>query len=167
MTTQGGDILNAVKQKLIDRFGDNILFNSCLWYSSGEENLRNLISGLKLKNVLEIGTMYGLSAAVLSEYCVNVYTIDIDDHDKKYDVWKFLGINNIYFNSKIKVEYDLVFIDGEHWKGQIKKDFEEYKNVKYILFHDYNEAHKEVKVFIDDLKGTKTIAGNFVLYESY
>ena len=166
MTLMGGIAKYMVRQKLVDKFGKDILHNSCLWYPSGEWELRALLEGRELRNVLEIGTMFGLSAAVISEYCYHVYTHDIDDHMEKYKVWEFLNRFNISFNSESKVKYDLAFVDGEHWKGGCKKDFEICKDIPLILFHDYNDTHIEVKEFIDGLPAKKTVKGNFVLYEN-
>jgi len=157
-----------IKEKIINKFGKDILHNSCIWYKEGEKNLRSLLERLKLDNVLEIGTAYGLSGAIISEYCNHVYTYDIHDFKQKYEVWEFLGLKNIGFDRKLNLDrkYDLAFIDGWHWNGQCEKDFKKCKDIHLILFHDYNYVHKEVMLFIDTLKGNKVIKGNFVLYEN-
>ncbi|HDY88645.1 MAG TPA: hypothetical protein ENH82_11125 [bacterium] len=166
-----------IKEKLVEKLGDNIVKNSCLWYPEGEKNLRYFAEKFKDKNIIEIGTCYGLSAAVLSEYCEKVYTMDIMDFQGKYDVWYELQRHNIKFillkdniDKEIKIKelidqhnISAVFIDGEHWYGQLKYDFNICAGIENILVHDYNDTHKEIKEFVDELKCEKEIRGNFVL----
>lgn len=160
-----GDYL--IKKELVEYFGNDILKNSLLWYEDGEENLRYFLDKIQPKEILEIGTMYGLSTVVLAEYG-NVDTFDIDDHKHKYEVWGYLDIKikiNFYNTLYIKSNknYDFVLIDGEHWKGQLEKDYNNCIDIPNILIHDYNDAHTEIKSFVDKLDRRKEFKTNFCL----
>ena len=163
-----------IKQKLIDKFGGVINHMSCIYLNDGETHLRKFLKKVKPKNVIEIGTYQGVSAAIIAEYAKLVYTIDIIDKPLKKDIWNFLDIKNIEFvkiknnNQKKdfiqKTDADMIFIDGEHYNGELKNDFEISKHVKYILIHDYAPSFKEVYDFCNNIKGwQKETSGTFCL----
>lgn len=127
--------------KTIEEFGTGIFHGSCI-AMNGETVFRQLLDG-KGYIVVEVGTRFGMSAAVLSEYCNHVYTFDIVK--PKYPVIDFLGIENItqivvdekHIHREIaKIDFDFAFIDGNHAKDYPLRDFEAVKKCGRVLFHD-------------------------------
>ena len=118
---------------------------------SQNEEFNTFITFLKergIKNVLEIGTYKGGTAFLFSKMLnANVTTIDIKKFLLISIALKMKGIRFIHGDShndktleKVKGEYDLLFIDGDHAYESVKKDFEMYshliKNGGVIAFHD-------------------------------
>jgi hypothetical protein len=172
-----------IRDKVIKKFGNKALHNSCLWYDKSEETIFEFLQMLKGKiefnMILEIGTFYGLSAVVFAEHFKEVYTIDIIDQTLREELWSFLKTNNITYilakNDEVKKEQvqkiikkgvQLAFIDGWHWNGQPEYDYNICKEIPWIIFHDYNDVHTEVVSFVDSLPGKKLIKNGFVLYEN-
>lgn len=147
-------------------------------YVDKEEDFRQLIKKCgPHKTIIEIGTYNGISAAVLSEYAEKVYTFDVNVRSEAGTVMDFLGIKNVIRlkSDPVKIaeilaseNVTLCFIDGEHYFGQPRKDYEIVKSCKNILFHDYQEPFKDVREICDSLpvEGHEiTRAGTFFLYE--
>lgn len=128
-----------------------------------EESFRAMVEFcLPIKNLLEIGTHMGLSAALLAEYCEKVYTIDIIATQEAFKdiLWEYLGVvdkieHKVFHSSRDKkkfvdsLEYDFVFIDGSHMWESVKYDFSLVYNCKNILFHDFGGSWKDVKRFVN------------------
>jgi hypothetical protein len=166
-----------IKEKLMSKFGNHINHMSCIYLRDGETRLRSFLDGKKFNTIIEIGTYQGVSAAVLSEYADKVYTFDIKKQELTDKIIEYLKIKNInsiimspssikkyikdlFINQKI----DLCFIDGEHFNGELKKDYEMCKECDNILIHDYSESFPEIYDFINSLKGyEKTVNDTFVL----
>ena len=159
-----------MQKKLMEKFGNHINHMSCVYLHDGENCLRHFLEKLKpLKEVIEIGTYQGVSACILAEYAEKVYTFDIEKQKLTDDIISFAGngkvkafivknrkteaedINKILDKNKV----DLVFIDGEHFHGELEKDYEMVKDFKTILVHDYHPDFKEVYDFCNGLKYCK------------
>lgn len=98
---------------------------------------------IKPENYLEIGVRTGYTLIPISGYCKNCYAVDINFTHKNYAKNVFLyEMKSDDFFEKIEssLKFDMVFIDGDHSKEQVYKDF---LNVKdrviddgFIFFHD-------------------------------
>jgi hypothetical protein len=156
------DVLNAIRKDLPKGF-----------LTIQDEQI--LYSFSRDRNILEIGTAFGRSAALMSFKAESVTTIDIfelDDYceEVKNNLFNYYGEvkNNLskYKNIKVikGVSYDVVktlemnffdflFIDGNHEYKEVIRDFEVFypiiKKDGYILFHDYHDIHPEVVEAVD------------------
>jgi predicted O-methyltransferase YrrM len=138
---------------------------------------------LDIKNYLEIGVHNGGSMSYVvnqNKNAINCYGIDLFQdtpnqykRDRLSQIRTFNNIqrNNIsnstiqliqgnsiskdIINQVNNLEYDLLFIDGDHSYGMVKSDFENYsKLVKkngIIVFDDYSKKWKEVIKFVDTI----------------
>lgn len=101
------------------------------------------------KNCLEIGTMHGITAVVLSQYFdhVDCVSVDVDRHKLfKHDIVHYLGIKNITFydvadNAEKKLvidtlKFDFCYVDGDHARDT-RDDFNLVKRCGRLLFHEY------------------------------
>lgn len=122
---------------------------------------------IKIKNVVEIGTHKGVSAAYIAKFVDRVYTFDIKDYPIKHKVWEDIGVKYkirsyiVKDRKEIKewldlIEFDFAFIDGCHRYKEVKKDFELVKRCGRVLFHDV-VALKGVKKFVSELGNVKII----------
>jgi len=136
------------------------------WTSKKPEHivLIELINKYKLKSVFEIGTWLGYATLLmwLHPNITNIKSIDKDTNDFNED--KTTGVYCRKTNAKIKIcnsrnyiiqdneNYDLVFIDGEHFYDDVKGDTEfAFKlNPKVIVWHDYIDS-PYVKKYINEL----------------
>jgi hypothetical protein len=154
-----------IKEILIKKFGTHINHMSCVYLGDGENVLRNMCTRIKnRKSCLEIGTYQGVSACVLSEYFEDVLTIDIEKQPLTTQIIEYGKVGNITavlvknrkdedaiikkaFTSPIQ----LVFIDGEHFNGELKKDWESVnEHCDNILIHDYSPFFSEVYDFVNE-----------------
>ncbi len=130
-----------------------------------------LITLLKPKTIIEIGTNTGVSSIVMASALKEnnikgkIFTYDISNNCltiAKKQI-KNAGLEN-YINplfgtsncaKKLDLKFDFAFIDGDHSYEGVKRDFENLKNkCEYILFHDVNNTGT-VKRFIKELQGEK------------
>ena len=119
------------------------------------DTIREFLKNLKIKNVVDIGTWKGISAAYLAQFANKVYTFDRQDRIEKYKIWDDLGVSNkIEFylvkgrrypdkekavdNKPIidSIEFNFAFVDGEHTEKDVRADFELVKKCGRVLFHD-------------------------------
>ncbi len=174
-----------MKQKIIELFGERFLRRSCI--RNDYESLLEIIKGKDIETLLEIGTYRGVSAAILSEYCKKLVTIDLyygqlemgGAKARRKGFWRKLGIENIRFyrakNELTKrefiknLDFDFAFVDGDH--GEIiRSDFEMVKKCGRVLFHDYLDDEDRNTTPIYDLvnllpENEVTICGNFAYWE--
>jgi len=130
-----------------------------------------LITLLKPKTIVEIGTNTGVSSIVmalaLKENSIDgrIYTFDISEECRKIarkqikEIGLGLYIYDYLGNSdkakELNLKFDFAFIDGNHTYEGVKKDFENLKDTcKYMLFHDIQNC-EGVKRFIKELQGEK------------
>lgn len=146
----------SMRQKMIELYGASILRKSALNIRDGDFLFELILKNGGYKTCLEIGTYRGCTAAVMSQFCDKVITIDLkqgrlESHGESFDrvkFWQELGINNIELhlveNDKEKAEliesldFDFAFVDGAH-DETVKDDFELVKRCGNVLFHDYDD----------------------------
>ena len=142
-----------------------------------------LMNTRPIECVLEIGTCYGLSAALLAEFAKRVETVDVVIFDNeegiREQVWKYLEVRDkINFHltqsSRLKKEliqslkFDFAFIDGQHLTENVAFDFSLTRACGRVLFHDYRNDWPDVVEFVDSLslsEWNKITKGNFALVE--
>lgn len=132
-------------------------------------------SGFSGNTVVEIGTLKGLTAIVLSRYFRRVVTIDVVDDPQKREIAHALGIKNIGFvtvrNNAEKaavieaVQFDAAFVDGDHARDTVS-DTALVKRCGRVLFHEHWPAQSAVMKAVDDLRpeGHLTTQGKWALW---
>lgn len=98
---------------------------------------------------LEIGTFYGITAIVLSQYFKRVICVSVDVESakaQKHEYVRYLGIENIRFfdvaNNEDKralvekLDFDFAYSDGNH-TDDAQEDFDLVKRCGRVLFHEY------------------------------
>lgn len=173
-----------IKKKLIDKYGYNIIRRSALNLPNGAEDLVMFMNRKPVNIAIEIGTLKGVTSALMSLHCNKLFTFDLlygqlekikdtadwVDTPIRTEIWKYLGVyNKIWFqpikcnNSKerhIKMigDFDFAFIDGDHSYEGVKFDFDLVKHCGRVLFHDYDKAPGKkcpVRDFINTIKEGK------------
>lgn len=138
--------------KIVTMYGEDILKRSIMSIRRGAGVIERVLAGGKYPRVLEIGTLYGVSAACISQHVERVMTIDLIhgrleqlgvEHDRE-KFWRSLGVSNVELHlvrdnrAKAalikKLDFDLAFIDGG--KNDIAEDFASVKHCGAVLFHD-------------------------------
>lgn len=118
--------------------------------SSVADGLAKQLAGRRWNTILEIGTLRGLSAAVLACFAEKVFTIDVENTPGRSDVFGALtrDIRNricsiIVPDNDAKVllvralSFDFAYIDAGHTEGQVAIDFSLTQKCGEMLFHDY------------------------------
>lgn len=128
-----------------------------------QEEFREFFKNIKIKTVVEIGTLKGISAAYIKQFCSKVFTFDIEDYPEKYKVWEDFGMTSRIFYYTIedrkdikavldKIKFDFAFIDGSHTWEDARQDFDLVKSCGKVLFHDVNKkAFKGVRKFVEEI----------------
>ena len=129
--------------------------------------IKSIIKLLKPKKVLEIGTSDGfgtIQMANMMDKGGELWTIDIEDKRNK-DLINYRGKTNIKFikgdSNKIlkelvnnNIQFDLIFIDGNHHYTKVKEDWENSKRMsKFIVLHDAIQF-KGVYRLLSEIKNT-------------
>lgn len=127
------------------------------------------------KCVVEIGTLRGLTAVVLSRYFDRVVTVDIVPDPQREEIAAMLDIHNIAFVTvrnnaeKAKVigacEFDAAFVDGDHAKDQ-RDDFDLVKRCGRVLCHEYWDAQPVVEATLKAAGGRIETQGKWALWRS-
>ena len=144
--------------RIIDLYGEAILKRSIMSIRRGAGVIESVFSGGQYRRVLEIGTLYGVSAACISPHCEQVMTIDLlhgrleqlgVKHDRG-EFWRSLGVDNVELmlvrDNEAKaaliktLAFDIAFIDGG--KNDIEQDFVSVKHCGNVLFHDVDARGK-------------------------
>lgn len=107
------------------------------------EIIQHLAKWIKPNNYLEIGVREGNVYHLVKNYCNTCYLVDIHflDLDYSENTLKFEMKSDVFFDVVNKeVKFDLVFIDGDHSKEQVIKDFINVSNMVvddgFVLLHD-------------------------------
>lgn len=129
-------------------------------------------TGFRGKTCVEIGTLKGLTAIVLSRYFDKVITIDIIEDRLKYDIAELLNVKNIEYkvvkNNKEKadlinsLEFDGAYVDGDHAHDTMD-DFYLVMRTKKVLFHEFWDAQPSVKKLVNSLGNVKS-SGKLALW---
>jgi len=114
------------------------------------EVIEHIAKWLKPERYLEIGVFQGKCLNKIQTHAKECYAVDVNFVRKNFDknVFLFQMTSDAFFNTIPKdLKFDMVFIDGDHNKDQVYKDF---MNVKdriiddgFVIFHDsypINEA---------------------------
>jgi predicted O-methyltransferase YrrM len=139
---------------------------------------RSILQKSKPTKIIEIGTLQGVSTALMAEYAP-VITVDVIPNATKDKVWALLKVSDkitsrVFRSSRTRdseianaaKECDFAFIDGSHLMPDIERDFSLCGPCKRILLHDYwahGEDWPDVKEFVDRL-ATDGYYYNFRVY---
>ncbi len=177
---------SRVREKIISELGEKLLSKSATRQESSAAIFKSVLAGKGYKTILEIGTFRGCSAAVMSEYCERLVTIDLihgmlENKGQTFDrraFWNSLGITNIELrlirsdidktNIVNAMNFDFAFIDGAH-DETVNADFALVERCGKVLFHDYTKDgrpdHDHVSRLVDSLPQNEvTIMGDFALW---
>jgi len=137
---------NPALKKVLHQFGQTAFARSsaCMEFEAFLVRV-----GARGRCALEIGTFYGVSAIVLSQYFERVICVTIDvagAKDMKYQMVNFLGIKNIDFydvatNADKKrlvdsFDFDFAYSDGDHVNDTID-DWNMVRRCGRVMFHEY------------------------------
>lgn len=128
--------------------------------------------GFRGKACVEIGTLKGLTAIVLSRYFDRVETIDVMDDPMKRQIAASLGIRNIVFHT-VKdnaekaslvdsLDFDGAYVDGDHARDT-ESDFALVRRCGQVLFHEHWPAQPAVMKLCGRL-GNVATQGKFALW---
>lgn len=112
--------------------------------------LEHFASWIKPDNYLEIGVREGVSLRPVSKWAKTCHAVDINFLVKDYaDNVVLYEMSSDEFFSKIKnIKFDMVFIDGDHDKNQVYKDFINVKDKViedgFVFFHDSYPHNEEM-----------------------
>jgi len=141
---------NALIKSALDRFGPSIGIET----SFGESLAREL-EGKYFACALEIGTMHGLSAALIALHTDRVVTVDIADRPMADDLLAFLGQQSKVSRVVVKdndekarvvnaLDFDFAFLDGDHTRYGLIFDFYLTRRCGQVLLHDYPVAAQSI-----------------------
>jgi hypothetical protein len=110
----------------------------------------HLASWIKPESYLEIGVRDGRSLNVVSKYSKECHAVDLQFLHKNFNnnVILYEMSSDDFFNQKEELlMFDFVFIDGDHSKEQVYKDFLNVSNFVieegFVLLHDTSPCYKE------------------------
>jgi predicted O-methyltransferase YrrM len=112
--------------------------------------LEHFATWIKPENYLEIGVRHGTSLISVSKHAKMCHAVDLNFIKKDYDDNVILyEMSSDEFFSKIKnIKFDMVFIDGDHNKEQVYKDFFNVKDKViddgFVFFHDTYPHNEEM-----------------------
>jgi len=122
---------------------------------------------------LELGTLRGISTAVLASCFKRVITIDTQYHSHRLSNWLKLNVEKKiepyivvdYAEEEIligRLDFDIAFIDTIHDEENTRKAFEMVKKCGLVLFHD---AHFEgVKKFVESIGASISDSGIYAVW---
>lgn len=128
------------------------------------------LSEFEINSYLEIGIFQGGNFIFVSEYlrrfnpdieCLGIDPTQYlnDEVRAVIETEMFLTFKSITSDHLAGKEFDLVFIDGEHTGGWVKRDYENVgKFAKICMFHDVQESScPEVIQFWESIKDKKSV----------
>src|SRR3990167_8054072 len=144
-----------------------------------EEAIKSVVSILKPKTVLELGTGYGISGGVFldcgAEKLVSVDKLPVSKekekvvrHLKKGQELIFLQEDTMRAETKDKLGmFDFVYVDAGHTYEECKNDMEIAKTKLNdggaMLIHDYTHANNNIPEGQSDCYGVRKAVDEFVL----
>lgn len=168
-------------------FGTRTIRGSAIGYApdgrgmtcSCEPFLRKVFSQLRPCRAVEIGTLYGVTTALLAHYAHHVTTIDIAYQQQASYLQSYFGVNKKIRNVIVgsdedkaeflkSIDFDFAFIDADHSYEGVKFDFECVRKCKRVLFHDYGLIeHTGITKFVDELPKREILTSKpFVYWEA-
>lgn len=122
---------------------------------------------------LEIGTFYGVTAVLLSQFFDKVICVSVDlesDKEMKKRIAAHLGVKNIVFHdvkdNKEKAaiiaasKFDFCYQDGDHTNDS-QTDFDLVKRCKRVLFHEYWPLQPAVWNLVNSLPQDQVTRAHF------
>jgi predicted O-methyltransferase YrrM len=155
----------ALLRTLEGRLGRRVLELSAAVHWGTDHFLRQLerIRAFEPRVVLEIGTHFGVSAALLRLVAPRVITIDLVGLPTAREVLETAEVSDVVplvvaddGEKQMLLEslsFDLAFLDGDHSREGVELDFALTRKCGRVLFHDYEEipntAFPGVRGFVD------------------
>lgn len=134
--------------------------------------LEHFASWIKPERYLEIGVRDGRVLKLVSKYCKECYAVDLNFLNKDFlnNVKLFETSSDSFFENLDKsLFFDMVFIDGDHSKEQVYKDFVNVESLViedgFVFFHDsypYGEAMLAPGLSNDCWEAVKRIKKDFI-----
>ncbi|HDZ13369.1 hypothetical protein LCGC14_0643810 [marine sediment metagenome] len=165
-------------EKVAEQFGKRCMRGTAVRFCGRnrtincEPFLRRVFNRSAPQRAVEIGTLYGVTTALLAHYSESVVTIDIAYQQTASYLWGYFGVqpkikyvivkndeDKKLFCDELFDEYgfDFAFIDAQHTFDGVRFDFECVKRCGRVLFHDYGLTnHTGVTEFIDTLPQNET-----------
>lgn len=125
------------------------------------------------KTCLEIGTFYGITAVILSQFFERVLCVSVDlpgDRDMKRRIVDHLGIKNVsFYDAKDNADkarfihaaaFDFCYQDGDH-TNDTQTDFELVKRCGRVLFHEYWPLQPAVWNLVNSLPQDEVVRAKF------
>ena len=122
---------------------------------------------------LEIGTFYGITAVILSQFFERVLCVSVDlpaDRDMKRRIVEHLGIKNISFYDARDNEdkarfihaaaFDFCYMDGDH-TNDTATDFALVRRCGRVLFHEYWPLQPAVWNLVNSLPSDEVTRARF------
>jgi len=149
--------VKALVKKVQDHFGAGVGIETAASIALAE-----ILEGKRFKSILEIGTMHGMSAAILAHFADRVTTIDIADRPIADEVLCFLEVKDrvrriVVPNDTEKEKivaatyFDMAFLDGDHRRYGLIFDFAITRRCGCVLLHDYPVAAPPLKGAVEYL----------------
>jgi hypothetical protein len=175
-------IYEEIQKKLSDNGCGIFVLSSC--YGELEEAIRQTVKE-PIKNMIEIGTHNGLSAAIFTHFADRVFTFDVALRNQEF-VWDLLGVRNkisAMVSTRDNLEWELnyiktnnfwkeagfsfnySFLDGSHEYYCVARDFEIAQHTGRVLFHDY-QTNPGVKAFCNEIGAVPLENVNFAYWEN-
>jgi predicted O-methyltransferase YrrM len=120
--------------------------------------LYRMASGLRSGGkILEIGTSHGRSTRVMSMAAPSCIILTIDkvncwDGPSEKNIIRIIG-DSSEIAGRIRTEFDLIFIDGDHTEAGVKRDIQVcvqmLRKGSPLIFHDYIGSHLGVSAAVD------------------
>lgn len=141
-----------------------------------EPFLRRVFDRLAPQRAIEIGTLHGVTTALLAHYSKEVVTVDINYQQVSSYIWHYFGVNDkiksiLIDNDEDKkllcdgIDFDFAFIDALHTYDAVKYDFSCVKKCGRVLFHDYGiDNHPGISEFIKELPKSEVWASSPFAY---
>lgn len=123
---------------------------------------------------VEIGTLKGLTAVILSQFFEQVVSVDVVNDPQKYEILELLGIKNVlYLNVADNAEksrtiqgltFDAAYSDGDH-TNDAAADFALVERCGLVLMHEHWGAQPAVQALVARLgRGVVVADGKLALW---
>jgi hypothetical protein len=145
-------MLNKILQKCSSVDFD--IVHWCAAKAGDDKIIEKIMSNKAIKTAVEIGTHYGVSTLLMSQFAEKVISFDCVDYKEREIIWNNMGIKNVEFvhiNNETKkniinnLDFDFTFIDGDHKEG-VFLDAEICKKCNRLLFHDYSDDKDYINI---------------------